>query len=123
MYHHAEVTEKIIAAAIEVHQHLGPAYHESIYQRALAHEFRLQQISFEREKEISLSYKGQAVGKYRLDFLVDDKVIVELKAVSALSDVHLAQMLSYLSATGKKVGLIINFAETRLVDGIKRVVL
>lgn len=123
MYPHTEITEKIIAAAIEVHKHLGPAYHESIYQRALAHELALRQIPFEREKVIEVSYKGSRVGKYRLDFLVEAEVVVELKAVSALSDVHLSQMISYLGATGKKVGLILNFAQTRLVDGIKRVVL
>jgi GxxExxY protein len=123
MYPHQAITEKIIAAAIEVHQYLGPAYHEAIYQRALAHELVLRHIPFEREKEIEVSYKAQVVGTYRLDFLVDEAVIVELKVVDALSDVHLSQMLSYLSVTKKKVGLIINFAQTRLVDGIKRVVL
>ena len=123
MYPHSQITQRIIAAAIEVHQQLGPAYHESIYSVALAHEFGLQQINYEREKSIDVFYKGQSVGKYRLDFLVDEKVIVELKAVEAISDVHLSQMLSYLSATNNKVGLIINFAQTRLVDGIKRVVL
>ena len=123
MYPQQQVTEKIISAAIEVHRHLGPAYHESIYQRALAHEFGLQQMAYEREKEIVLAYKGETVGQYRLDFLVERQVVVELKAISTLSDVHLAQMLSYLSATQQKVGLLINFAQTRLVDGIKRVVL
>ena len=123
MYPHAEITENIIAAAIEVHRHLGPAYHEAIYQAAFAHELTLLKIPYEREKEISVSYKGIVIGKYRLDFLIDEKFVIELKAVSALSDVHLDQMLSYLSATEKKVGLIINFAQTRLVDGIKRVIL
>lgn len=123
MYPHSDLTEKIIAAAIEVHKHLGPAYHETIYQLALAHELTLRAIPSEREKEISVSYKGIAVGQYRLDFLVEETVIVELKSVEALSDVHLSQMLSYLSATGKKVGLLINFAQAKLVDGIKRVIL
>ena len=123
MYPHAELTEKIIAAAIEVHIHLGPAYHEGIYQVALAHELTLRGLPFEREKERDVSIKGISVGKERLDFLVDDQVVLELKSVSALSDVHLSQMLSYLAATGKKVGLLINFAKTRLVDGIQRVVL
>lgn len=123
MYPHAEMTEKIIAAAIEVHRHLGPAYHESIYQMALAHELTLRQILYDREKEVDVFYKGISVGKFRLDFLVFQEIVVELKAVEALSDVHLSQMLSYLSATGKKVGLLINFAQTKLVDGIKRVVL
>jgi GxxExxY protein len=119
---HAALTEKLIAAAIEVQIHLGPAYHEGSYQVALAQEER-QTRSPEREKELDVSIKGISVGKFRLDFLVDDPVVLELKAVSALSDVHLSQMLSYLAATGKKVGLLINFAQTRLVDGIKRVVL
>jgi GxxExxY protein len=123
LYPHTQITEKIISAAIEVHKILGPAYNEPIYQAALAHEFNLRQIPYVREKWIDVSYKGIIVGKYRLDFLVDDVILVELKAVSALSDVHLSQMLSYLQATSKKVGLIINFAQLRLVDGIKRVVL
>ncbi len=89
---------------------------------ALAHELALQNIPFEREKQIDVSYKGDVVGKYRLDFLIAEEVVVELKAVEALSDVHLSQMLSYLSATSKKVGLLINFAQLRLVDGIKRVI-
>ena len=123
MYPHQLLAEKIIAAAIEVHQHLGPAYHESIYQVALAHELSLRHIRFEREKPIDVSYKGIPVGKYRLDFLVSDQVVVELKAIQAISDVHLSQILSYLNATQKIVGLILNFAQARLVDGIKRVVL
>ena len=122
MYPHKAITQKIIAAAIEVHRHLGPAYHESIYQRALAEELSVRQISYEKEKPIDVSYKGAVVGKYRLDFLVAEEVVVELKAVEALSDVHLSQMLSYLTATSKKVGLLINFAQLRLVDGIKRVI-
>jgi GxxExxY protein len=105
MYPHAEVTEKIIAAAIEVHTHLGPAYHEGIYQVALAHELTLRGLPFEREKERKISYKDQIVGQYRLDFLVDSRVVLELKAVDALSDVPESQMLSYLAATGKKVGM------------------
>ena len=105
---HKSLTEQIIAAAIEVHRHLGPAYHEAIYQVALAHELTLTQIPYEREKPIDVLYKGESVGTYRLDFLVSDHVIVELKAVSAVADVHLSQMLSYLSATGKQVGLILN---------------
>ncbi len=123
MYPHSEITEKIISAAIEVHKLLGLAYNEPIYQVALAHELSLRQIPYVREKWIDVSYKSIIVGKYRIDFLVDDVIVVELKAVSALSDVHLSQMLSYLAATGKKVGLIINFTQPRLVDGIKRVVL
>ena len=122
MYPHTEITERIIAAAIEVHTHLGAAFTEPIYQVALAHEMSLQQIPYHKEKPISVTYKGQVVGQYRLDFLVCDEVVLELKAVEALSDVHVSQMLSYLAATDKKVGLLINFGQPRLVDGIKRVI-
>jgi len=117
------MTEKIINAAIEVHKLLGPAYNEPIYQVALAHEFKLRHIPYVREKWIEVDYKGIIVGKYRLDFLIEDLVVLELKAVSALSPVHLSQMLSYLKATNKRVGLIINFAQAKLIDGVKRVVL
>ncbi len=116
------MTEKIIAAAIEVHTHLGPAFHESVYQLALAHEMTLNQIQYQKEMPVTLTYKGQTVGQYRLDFLVENDVVVELKALEALADVHLSQMLSYLAATDKKVGLLVNFGQNRLVDGIKRVV-
>lgn len=123
MYLHRDLTEEIIAAAIEVHQQLSSAYRESIYQVALAHEFNLRHIPFEREKTISVIYKDIVVGTHRLDFLVDDKVIVELKVVAAILDIHVSQVISYLAASKKKVGLIINFAAQRLVDGVKRVVL
>jgi len=122
MYPHAEITDRIIGCAIEVHQHLGPAFHESVYQLALAHEMTLNQIQYQKEMPVTLAYKGQTVGQYRLDFLVENEVVVELKALEALADVHLSQMLSYLAATEKKVGLLINFGQTRLVDGIKRVI-
>lgn len=123
MYPHRDLTEEIISAAIEVHRQLGPAYKESVYQVALAHEFNLRGIPFEREKTISVTYKGITAGTHKLDFLVKDKVVVELKVVDALSDVHVSQVLSYLAASQKKVGLILNFAAERLVDGVKRIVL
>ena len=122
MYPHAEMTEKIIAVAIEGHTHLGPAFHESVYQTALAHEMTLQQISYQKEMSIQVTYKGTTVGQYRLDFLVEDEVVVELKAISALALVHTSQMLSYLAIPEKKVGLLLNFGQVRLVDGIKRIV-
>jgi GxxExxY protein len=123
MYPHRDLTEEIISAAIEVHRQLGPAYRESVYQIALAHEFDLRQIPFEREKTISVDYKGIIAGTHKLDFLVKDKVVVELKVVEAIADVHVSQLISYLAASKKKVGLILNFAAERLVDGIKRIVL
>lgn len=91
MYPHRDLTEEIIAAAIEVHRELGNAYKEAIYQVALAHEFGLRQIPFEREKTISVDYKDVIAGTHKLDFLVDDKVVVELKVVEAILDVHVSQ--------------------------------
>jgi len=123
MYPHRDLTEQIISAAIEVHQQLSSAYRESVYQIALAHEFSLRQIPFEREKIISVTYKDIIVGKHKLDFLVEDKIVVELKVMQTILDIHVSQVISYLAASQKKVGLILNFAEQRLVDGIKRIVL
>lgn len=123
MYPHRDLTEEIISAAIEVHRELGSAYKESVYQIALAHEFNLRKIPFEREKAISVTYKVIVAGTHKLDFLVDDKVVVELKVVQAILDVHVSQVISYLAASKKKVALILNFAAERLVDGIKRIVL
>lgn len=123
MYPHRDLTEEIIAAAIEVHRELGSAYKESVYQIALAHEFNIRKIPFEREKTISVTYKGIVAGTHKLDFLVDDKVVVELKVVQAILDVHVSQVISYLAASKKKVALILNFAAERLVDGVKRIVL
>ena len=123
MYPEQELTRRIIEAAIEVHRTLGPGYLESIYQEALTHEFTLRKIPFEREKPIQVKYKGVIVGEHRLDFLVDGRVIVELKAVSEFHEVFRAQVISYLKSTGLKVGLILNFGKPRLRDGITRVVL
>ena len=123
-YPESDLTDKIIAAALEVHTTLGCAFSEPVYQVALAHEFALRAIPFQREKSVKVQYKGIVAGEYRLDFLVDDRVIVELKAVEQFSEIHTAQVICYLAATGKKVGLLLNFARQRLKDsGIKRVVL
>ena len=115
-----DITGKIIGAAIEVHQILGPGLLESIYEEALCHEFRLRGISFERQMEIDVRYKGIAIKGQRLDLLIEGLVVVELKAVSRLPEVAKAQALSYLKATGLKRALLINFGEKRLVDGIIR---
>ena len=123
MYQHRDLTEKIISAAIEVYQQLSSAYRESVYQVAMAHELKLRQIPFQREKAVSVTYKGIVVGTHKLDFLVDDKVVVELKVAQAITDAHISQVISYLAASQKQVGLILNFAAERLVDGIKRIVL
>jgi len=115
------LTEKIIGAAIEVHRLLGPGLLEAIYEKALCIEFDLRGIKFECQVEIDVIYKGNVIKGQRIDILVEDEVIVELKAVSKLPDVAMAQTLSYLKATGLKRALLINFGERRLVDGVKRI--
>ena len=113
-------TERIIAAAIEVHRHLGPGLLESIYEEALCCEFALCGIPFERQKEVEVVYKGKAIKGQRLDLVVFGEVIVEIKSVRQLDDVFTAQVLSYLKSTGLKRALLVNFGATKLVDGIKR---
>ena len=113
-----ELTDRIIAAAIRVHRELGPGFLENIYEEALAVEFALSGIQFIRQKPIVLFYKDHQIGEHRLDFLVEDKIIVELKAISALEDVHFAIGRSYLKATNLEDGLLLNFATAPLT--IKR---
>lgn len=115
------VTERVIGAAIEVHRTLGPGLLESIYEEALCIELGLRGIPYKRQAEVAVHYKGHALKGQKVDLLVEDAVVVELKAVSKLPDVAMAQVLSYLKATGLKRGLLVNFGEGRLVDGVKRV--
>jgi len=117
------LAREVIAAAIEVHRELGPGYLESVYGQALAVELELRGISFEGQKPFSLSYKDRKIGEGRLDFLVDGRLVVELKAVDALAPVHKAQMISYLKATGHRLGLLINFNVSVLKSGLQRIVL
>jgi len=112
------ITERIIAAAIRVHRELGPGFLESVYEEALAVEFALSGIQFVRQKPIALFYKDHQIGEHRLDFLVEDQIVVELKAISALEDIHFAIGRSYLKATQLQDGLLLNFATTPLT--IKR---
>ncbi len=116
------LTEKIIGAAIEVHRHLGPGLLESIYEEALCLELGLRGIAVQRQVEVDVLYKGHVIKGQRLDLLVEDQVIVELKAVHQLPATVSAQVLSYLKATQLKRALLLNFGKTRLVDGIKRFV-
>ncbi len=119
-----ELTGQIIGAAIEVHRELGPGLLESAYQTCLAQELKLRNLKFEKEKPLPVSYKGcQLDCGYRLDFLVEGKVVVELKAVEAIQPVHEAQLLTYLKLTGCRVGLLINFNVPVLKKGIIRRVL
>ncbi|MCK4329994.1 GxxExxY protein [candidate division WOR-3 bacterium] len=118
-----DITEKIIACAIEVHSTLGPGLLESVYEEALAYEFELRGIRFERQKEIMLEYKGRSIGPHRIDFLIEGQVILEIKATEGMKKIFEAQLLTYMKAMKKRVGLLINFNVERLKDGIKRLVL
>lgn len=118
-YPESELTGKIIGCAMEVHSVLGPGFQEVIYQRALAIEMAQQGLMFNREHEMELFYKGENIGTRRVDFFVEDKVMVELKTVSSLEDVHLAQAINYLEAYGLNVRLLINFGAPSLQ--VKRV--
>ncbi|MFP4344223.1 MAG: GxxExxY protein [Anaerolineales bacterium] len=119
-----DLTKKIIGAAIEVHKALGPGLLESVYQTCLARELMLRGIAFEKEKPLLVEYKGQKVEcGYRLDFLIEGKVVVELKSIDEIHPVHEAQLLTYLKLSGCRVGLLINFNVPVLKDGITRRVL
>jgi len=118
-----ELTGTVIGAAIEVHRILGAGFLESVYENALAVEFRNRGISFEKQKIIPVTYKGHPIGESRLDFLIEDTLIVELKAVTQLTPLHEAQALSYLKATNRNIALLINFNVPLLKNGIKRIVL
>ena len=115
------LTQNVIGAAIEVHRTLGPGLLESIYEEALCHEFDLRGIQYVRQVEIDVIYKGKVIKGQRIDVLVEDEVIVEIKSLSKLPEVSMAQVLSYLKATGLKRGLIINFGMKMLREGIKRI--
>ncbi|MHB0965463.1 MAG: GxxExxY protein [Bellilinea sp.] len=116
-----DLTEKIIGAAIEVHRTLRPGLPESAYQECLAQELTLRKVPFAKEKNLPVEYKGVHVDcGYRIDFLIDNQVIVELKAVEAVLPIHRAQLITYLKLTGCKVGLLINFNVQQLIKGIER---
>ena len=106
---HQNLTYQIIGAAMEVHSQLGPGYNEEIYQKALEIELRNRKIPFEPQRSITINFKGEMVGLKILDFWVEDKVVVEIKALSKMDTDHEAQVISYLKATSGEVGLLINF--------------
>lgn len=113
----------VIGAAIEVHRVLGAGFLESVYQEALCLELHLQRIPFIPQAPVAVNYKGASVGEGKLDFLVGNSLIVELKAVENLAPIHNAQVMSYLKMTGHQLGLLINFNVPILKQGIKRIVL
>ena len=113
-YKYSELTSKIIGCAMSVHKSLGNGFQELIYQRALAIEMRVSGLEYSREVEMPIYYREQHIGTRRVDFLVADKISVELKAITQPEDVHLAQAINYLEAYNLEIGLLINFGETSL---------
>lgn len=118
-----KLTEQIIGRAIEVHRTLGPGLLESTYESALGIELQDKGIAYQRQFLFPIIYKNTNIGDYRIDLIVDDKVVVELKSVERFDPVFEAQVLTYLRITGKKVGLLINFNTRLLTSGIKRYIL
>lgn len=117
------ITEKIIGCAIEVHKTLGPGLLESIYEKALCYELEQKGLRFKTQVMIPIVYKGSSLGEHRIDLIVEDSIIVELKAVDKLMPVYEAQLLSYLRLTNMKLGLLINFNVEVLKRGVKRMIL
>jgi len=124
-YKYSDITEKIIGCAMKVHNYLGNGFQEVIYQRALEIEFRKAELTFNRELQMAVSYDGIKIGTRRVDFLVESKIIVELKAVSKLDNIYLNQAVNYLEAFDLEIGLLLNFGSTslefrRLINSKKR---
>ena len=123
MLYEEDLTEKIIGAAIEVHRALGPGLLESIYQACLARELALRGLKFVEQKPLPVEYKGLRLeNSYRIDFMVEDRVVVELKAVDSMHAVHEAQLLTYLKLSNLRLGFLVNWNVPRIKDGIKRMV-
>jgi len=118
-----EITEKIIGCCIEVHKQLGPGLLESIYESALCIELNRKSMEFERQRLLPVNYKGERIGEFRIDLLVEGSVVVELKSVERFDPVFEAQILSYMKLGQYKIGLLINFNSKLLKDGIKRFII
>ncbi len=115
-----ELSYSTLGAALEVHRTLGPGFLEVVYQKALAHELFLRHIPFEQQVPVRISYKETEIGEYRADFVIADKIILEIKAVSALNSAHESQAHHYLAATGLRLAILLNFGARSLM--IKRVI-
>ena len=111
-YKHSEISQKIIGAAYDVHNTLGSGFLEKVYQNALLIELKLQGLSAEAEKPITVHYRGEVVGNYIADIVVEDKIILEIKAIRSLSEIHEVQLVNYLTATGIEIGLLLNFGKS-----------
>ncbi len=107
---HGELTGKVLGAAMEVHRILGTGFLESVYEESLTVEFRLREIPFVKQKTFNVSYKGELVKQFTCDFVIDNLVIVELKAIKVITEIEQAQLLNYLKASGLEVGLLLNFS-------------
>jgi GxxExxY protein len=120
---HNELSAKIIGCAIEVHRELGPGLLESIYEECLVHVLREHGLQVVTQQKVPIVFRGRTLGTpLRLDLLVEDRIIVEVKAVEAVHDIFLTTLLTYLKLSDKQLGILINFHESRLVDGVRRVV-
>ena len=118
-----EISQKIIGAAIEVHKQLGPGLLESTYETCLAYELKQMELDVKQQQALPVVYKEVKLDAgYRIDLLIENKVIIEIKSVEALADIHTAQLLTYLKLKDLKLGLLINFNSVRVVDGLKRIV-
>lgn len=118
-----QLSSKIIGAAIEVHRTLGPGLLESAYEECICYELELRRIKFERQKALPIHYKGKRLDcGYRLDIVIDNKIITELKSIEKIEPIHKAQLLSYLKLSGQKLGLLLNFNVSVMKDGIVRLV-
>jgi GxxExxY protein len=109
-----DLSYKLMEIVFEVHNRLGPGFTKDIYEKAVMYELSIQNIPYEQQKSIQVFYKGQTIGIYRLDFFIDRKIILELKAVSGLNDIFMQQLLSYLKATNLRLGILVNFDAKRL---------
>ncbi len=109
-----ELSDAVVGAALEVHRGLGPAFLEAVYQKALAYGLTLRDIPFEAQTTLPVHYKGQLIGEYKADFVIEDKIILELKSVSALNPAHEAQAMHYLAATGLRLAILINLGAASL---------
>jgi GxxExxY protein len=116
-----EITNRIIGCLIAVHRELGPGYLEAYYERALEIEFKKRGVQFSRQHPFAVTYQGVVIGEGRLDFLIEETVILELKATESISPTHVATMISYLRANKKKLGIIANLNVKYMKDGLKRI--
>ncbi len=115
-----KLTDRIIGIAIEIHKTIGPGFIEKIYGQALQQEFLANKINFESQRQIKVKYKDRELGLQQIDFLIEDEIILEIKAVSQINNIHTAQLISYLKTIDRRLGLVLNFARDKLE--IKRVV-